>query len=231
MGRMDNLKGGKSGLHKDQVLQQNLLAAEFENGREVAHWVRIFYAQLFWGLITQQTSNELMKVIGINLNAEEAPHTIDRSAANGLPRVEIHSVRMARRIGKRGQMESEYVVELIQSRDGYFDPKVQELADKKENAKARKAWLASRPGAKSANFKRDFVYRCGCTLLIDTRSFEIRRVIRTKYRADDDAGLNRLRRYLLQGESGPANAFDSPEDQDGDNAFAALHRHVEKGRF
>ncbi|MEP3331633.1 hypothetical protein [Sedimentitalea sp.] len=220
-----------SGLRRDQVLQQNLLAAEFENGREVAHWVRIFYAQLFWGLITQQTSNELMKVIGINLNAAEAPHTIDRSAANGLPRVEVHSVRMARRIGKRGQMESEYVVELIQSRDGYFDPKVQELADKKETAKARKAWLASRPGAKSENFKGDFVYRCGCTLLIDTRSFEIRRVIRTKYRADDDAGLNRLRRYLLQGESGPANAFDSPEDQDGDNAFAALHRHIENGRF
>ncbi len=228
---MDRRLKDSSGLHKDQVLQQNLLAAEFEYGREVAHWVRIFYAQMFWGLITQQTSKELMKVIGVNLDAAEAPHTIDRSAANTLPRVQIHSVRMARRIGKRGQMESEYVVELIQSRDGYFDPKVQEMADKRQKTKAKVAWLASRPGAKPGEFKRDFVYRSGCTLLIDTKSFEIRRVIRTKYRADDDAGLNRLRQYLLRGESGPANAFDSPEDQDGDNAFAALHRHVEEGRF
>ena len=217
-----------SGLSKDQVLQQNLLAAEFEHGREVAHWVRIFYAQLFWDLITQQTSKELMKIIGVNLDPQEAPHTIGRSPANILPKVEVHSVRMARRIGKRGQTESEYVVELIQSRDGYFDPKVQNLADGRQKTKAKDK---SRPDGLPSNFKRDFVYRSGCTLLIDTKSFEIRRVIRTKYRADDDTGLNKLRNDLLHGETGPANAFDAPKDQDGDNAFAALHRHVEKGRF
>ena len=228
---MDRRIKGYSGLHKDEVIFQNLLATEFEHGREVAHWVRIFYAQLFWGLITQQTSNALTKVIGINLDAQEAPHTIGRSPVNALPRVQVHSVRMARRIGKRGQLESEYVVELIQSRDGYFDTNVQELADKGKMAKAKETWLAARPGAKRADFKRDFVYRSGCTLLIDTKSFEIRRVIRTKFRADDDTGLNQLRQYLLRGETGPANAFDALEDQDGDNAFAALHRHVEKGRF
>ncbi len=220
-----------SGFNKEQVLQQNLLAAEFEHGREVAHWVRRFYAQLFWALITQQTSKALMKVIGVNLDPTEAPHTIRRSGTNTLPAVEIHSVRMARRIGKRGQMESEYVVELIQSRDGYFDPEVQALADRRQTKKAREAWLKTRPFAKPGDFKRDFAYRSGCTLLIDTKSFEIRRVIRTKHRADDDVGLHRLRQYLLRGESGVANAFDAPEDQDGDNAFAALHRHVEKGRF
>ncbi len=228
---MDRRLRNHDGLRKDQVLQQNLLASEFEHGREVAHWVRTFYAQLFWGLITQQTSKELLKVIGINLNAKEAPWTMRRSGTNKLPTVEVHSVRMARRIGKRGQMESEYVVELIQSRDGYFDPKVQAFADRNQNAKAKAAWLATRPNAKPSDFGRDFVYRSGCTLLIDTKSYEIRRVIRTKHRADEDEGLNRLREYLLRGEAGPANAFDAPKDQDGENAFAALHRHVEKGKF
>lgn len=228
---MDRRLNGSGDFFKEDVILQNALANEFEHGREVAHWARIFYAQLFWGLITQQTSNSLSKVIGVNLDASEAPHTIKRSRVNRLPSLQVHSVRMARRIGKRGQMESEYVVELIQSRDGYFDPTVQKFANKRLTTKARNAWVASRPGARESDFKRDFVYRSGCTLLIDTKSFEIRRVIRTKHRADDDAGLNRLRQYLLRGETGPANAFDAPEDQDGENAFAALHRHVEKGRF
>ena len=114
-------------LTKDQVLQRNPLGSEFANDREVVFLAREFYSKMFWGIIDGQQS-DLMRVIGLKMTYN-APMSIGREDITGLPMVQVHSVRMASRIGKRGQTESEYVVELIQSRDGYLDRELQALVD------------------------------------------------------------------------------------------------------
>jgi hypothetical protein len=210
-------------LTKVDVLQRNLLGSEQSQDRQTTYLARKFYSQLFWGIITAQKADELLETVGINLG--DVPKTIQLSPVNNLPKVWVPSVRMARRVVPRGQTESEYVVEIIQSRDGYFDPEIQALADAGDSDALRARWqelYGDRP------LKRDFRYRAGSTLLIDTKSYEIRRVIRTKYRADQDEGLDRMRRHLVSSSRSTANAFDGP----GANAhvsqdtFAALHRQV-----
>lgn len=210
---------------KQDIFHRNLLATEFEHGREVAYLAREFYSQLFWGVLTGLHDIELMQTIGVAMGPA-APHTIRRSPITSLPTFQVHTVRMASRVGKRGQGEREYVVEVIQSRDGYFDTEVQSLADKNDWDAAESAFKKTRGERK---FKADFRYRCGCTLLIDAKTFEIRRVICTKFRADEDEGLDRMRRHLTEGAKHAHNAFDAPDaTHDGCNAFAALHRHVER---
>lgn len=213
-------------LTDDQILQRNLLGSEFAHDREIAFLARQFYSQLFWGIVTRQKNPLLLSMIGINLGA--VPATIGRSEVNGLPKIWVSSVRMARRIGKREQTESEYVVEIIQTRKGYFDPEIQKAADSGDRPALEQIWRA-KYGAKP--IRSDFIYRAGSTLLIDTKSFEIRRIIRTKYRADEDAGLDRMRRHLLRAGQGALNAFDGPGALKGTNAFAMLHRHAERRRF
>ena len=215
-------------LTKDDILKRNLLGSEFANDREVVYLAREFYSQMFWGIVTGQQNSELLRAIGVTL-ASDAPRTIGRSKINGLPTVAVKSVRMASRIGKRGQTESEYVVEITQSRDGYLDPNIQALADAGNDAEAMQAWQKAY-GNKP--YRRDFRYRCGSTLLIDAKSFDIRRVVRTDFRVDQDQGLDRMRRYLRDNARHAPNAFDDPAGgQSASNTFAALHRHVELGRY
>lgn len=215
-------------LTKDDILKRNLLGSEFANDREVVYLAREFYSQMFWGVVTGQQNAELLRAIGVTL-AEDAPRTIRRSKINNLPAVAVKSVRMASRIGKRGQTESEYVVEITQSRDGYFDPKIQALADGGHEAEAVQAW---KKAYGSKPYRRDFRYRCGSTLLIDAKNFDIRRVVRTDFRVDQDQGLDRMRRYLRDNARHAPNAFDDPTGSYPEsNTFAALHRHVERGCF
>ncbi len=212
---------------KDQILQRNLLGSELSNDREVAFLARQFYSQMFWGIITGLEDKALLRVIGITLDPK-VKRTIEPSPMNDLAKVWVHSVRMASRTGKRRQTESEYVVEVIQSRDGYFDTEIQALADAGKETALKLLWK-EKYGDKP--IRRDFRYRAGCTLLIDTRSFEIRRVIRTRFRADEDAGLDRMHRHLMQSSAVAPNAFDGPgvDAHKHDNVFAMLHRNVERG--
>lgn len=215
-------------LTKDEILQRNLLGSELAHDREVVFLAREFYSLMFWGLIGAQDNPGLMQLIGIS-HGTDAPRTIGRSDITKRPRFQVHSVRMARRIGKRGQTESEYVVEIIQSRDGYLDPEIQALADAGKKTALRRLWREKYGDRK---LRRDFFYRCGSTLLIDTKTFEIRRVICTRHRADEDRGLDRQRRYLTGAGHQPRNAFDDPNGAAAEgNAFAALHRHIERGVF
>ena len=210
-------------LSEEALLQQNLLELEFISPRKVIHHARIFYALLFWGIIVKQPP-ELLQTIGICLD-DAAPATIRRSRQNGLPSVQVRSVRVASRLGNRGQFEREYVVELVQTRDGYLDPEIQTLADAGDVAAALALWNARNPFRTRRTLRRDFPYRTGCTLLIDTRSLSIRRVIRTRHRIDEDAGLAAMRAQYAGRSRNPPNAFDATGDVSVNN-FAALHRNV-----
>ena len=198
----------RRGWNRDIVMNRNLLRLGLDADRRVEHLVRRFYALLFWGTIHEQTP-DLLKLVGINLS-KEAPKSINRSNKTGLPAVQVHSVRMAERKGDRGKVEYEYVIELVQSRAGYFDPAVQAAADKGKKV------------------PRDFVARSGVTLLIDARSFEIRRVIQTRGVISEVKVMERHRAYRMGRRRAYQTAFASYREPHKSKTFAALHRGLDR---
>jgi hypothetical protein len=171
--------------------------------------------------------------------AAEAVHLIlDEKAAptyyrpeerrDGPPALEVHSVRPAHRIGPDGQTITELVVEMTQRRRGYYKPDDQTIADSGDSD------LLARP---------DFIFRGGCTLLIDPETPKVRYCIFKK--TDSSSRLSRMRRFL----TGDATAslrtayFGDPRKHyfqrltaaDGDlegevavEPFALLHRSFEE---
>jgi len=116
--------------------------------------------------------------------ADKAPEAFFRNPKTRVPNLEVHSVRPARRVGPDGENVPVLVVEMTQRRHGYFDPKVQEKADRGE------------PKLPEA----DFVFRGGCTLLVDpdaTVRYCIYKNIRNNHR------LHRLRQFLT-GDDNPS---------------------------
>jgi hypothetical protein len=79
----------------------------------------------------------------------------------GMPKLEIHSVRPARRIGPNNQTVTQLVIELTQSRRAYKDPDWQKRVDEGKE-KPRTA---------------DFIFRGGCTLLVDPETAEVKYAI------------------------------------------------------
>jgi hypothetical protein len=196
-----------------EILSRNLLELGLEADRKVEWLAQDLYRRLFWGLVTDPNSHALRRVIGISTDAK-APNTVSRSPLTGLPAVEVHSVRMAARRSNRNQIEREYVVELTQSRRGYLDSKKQ-------------AEEETRAGEVPKEERGDFRFRRGCTLLIDGKTFEIRRAIRTAGDITDNAELDRVRAYLNGRRASPLNAFDGGRTGDvvRSETFAHLHRH------
>jgi hypothetical protein len=97
------------------------------------------------------------------------------------PNFQVFSVRPAQRIGPGGNTVTDLVIEIIQSRFGYFDPEIQQKADKGDRSQ-----------------DPDFILRGGCTLLIDAQENEIRYCV---YKTTSDERLKRLREYLTGNES------------------------------
>lgn len=114
--------------------------------------------------------------------------------SNGLPAVEIHSVRPTIRKSKYGGIRTDYVVEITQRRRGYFD--VDEQARKDIAGTAQEEF-------------GDFTYRAGCTLIFDQATQEIRRVIKTRGKIDDNDYLDKIRSYLNGDPHTHSNAFDA----------------------
>lgn len=106
------------------------------------------------GQFTDPPQPGAARVVGLTLE-EDAPATIYRKG--GLPALEVHSVRPARRVGPDGNTMTDLVVEMTQRRRGYLDPDVQEEAD-----------------AGKDKGPPDFIFRGGCTLLIDLETGEVR---------------------------------------------------------
>ena len=98
---------------------------------------------------------------------------------------------------------------------GYFDPDKQKAMDA--------------PGmVHPPHEKGDFRYRAGCTVLMDPTTMEVRRVIRTAGTIADDQQLNRVRKHITEGASGPSNAFQPARHAIREREpFALLHRQPE----
>ena len=174
--------------------------------------------------VTQTSALEAAKVAHIVLD-KNAPEAFYRDK-EGVPKLEIHSVRPARRVGPEGQAVTELVVEMTQRRRGYYDPQIQDKVDR----------------GKIKPPKPDFIFRGGCTLLIDPDTAKVRYCIYKRIRSKNR--LNRMRRFLT-GATSPslrATYFSDPRkayfqrltarrkglrEEVAVEPFALLHRSIE----
>ena len=128
----------------------------------------------------------------------------------GIPTVEIHSVRPAIRRAANGSTRVDIVVEITQRRRGYFAKAKQEAADNLTKPVSAKGRSKNPPPKQNDGSKKgDFTFRAGCTVLIDPASQEIRRVIRTVGNICDNAALEDVRAFRSGETETDGNAFDA----------------------
>jgi hypothetical protein len=181
----------------DDLLKNLDLSWDLTVGREAVYKrtrenCQKIHAWLAGGGLNSQAAG----MLGLGLG-RDAPKTISRGQG-GRPKVEVHSVRPARRIGPDGQVIVELVVEITQKREELMRP------------------------ANPASGR--FPFRGGCTLLIDLESGEIRycvvknilsetRLQRQREYMDTPAALSLYATYFGRGRSQAAR-----------EPFALLHR-------
>ncbi len=129
-----------------------------------------------------------------------------------LPVFEVHSVRIARRIGPNGGELSQMIAQVTQKRRGYFDLARQEQVD--------------RNGA-SPDEEPDFWFRGGATIIVDLRDGRLERIIRQ--RIDQEQRLASQREFLradpvaLAMVTGERRELDSPVVGFEREPFAFMH--------
>jgi hypothetical protein len=170
-------------------------------------------------LVNAETGGEgdralsIARALGLSLG-NDAPPSVYRSK-DGLPSLEVHSVRAARRTHQDGRTILDLVVELVQRRRGYLSAAKQAQAD---------ALPAGADEWDTPEFKPDFKMRGGCTLLINGETGEIRycilksicsegRLARQRDFVSDTGELTLRATY-----STPVSGAEIPEP------FAMLHR-------
>ncbi|WP_339736179.1 hypothetical protein [uncultured Gimesia sp.] len=200
------------------VANWNLESERFKVWKSLDEWREQLW---YWLRDGDSHGRAYAELFGLVIIDSDAPPTVYRNE-QGEPAIEIHSVRPAMRRTIHGNTRADLVVEITQRRRGYFDRDKQAEMDRPQNKMARK---------KDGEFK----YRAGCTILIDPRTQEIRRVIRTPGTVTDNRELDRVRKFLL-GENGIiGNSFDAGlpvnESNNGNSLrnepFALLHDHEE----
>jgi hypothetical protein len=119
-------------------------------------------------------------------------------------KVEVHSVRPARRIGPDGQAVTEIVIEITQKRPGYF----------------------SDNSAEQDPQNPDFYFRGGCTLLVDPESRNVRYCVVKNI--NDEQRYERQKQFLTEVASRSLRAtYFGTFGHDHVEPFALLHRSVE----
>jgi len=102
---------------------------------------------------------------------------------SGVPTLEVHSVRPARRIGPQGQAVSDLVIEMTQRRRGYYSAQIQADVD----------------SGKLDPPEPDFIFRGGCTLLVDPDTAQVRYCVYKNIMSEDR--LKRTREFLTESDS------------------------------
>jgi hypothetical protein len=195
---------------------ETTLSWNLETDRAEAWKATHDHAAVLWAWLVEGEGNTLADAFGLVLKPSSyLPATVFRSRNSPYaPTVEVHSVRSAIRRTPRGGSVTDLVVEITQRRRGYYDAARQREMDKSETVFAEED-------------RGDFIYRAGCTLLLDPIAMKVRRVIRTPGSIDDDAQLERVRRFKTEGLE-PPNAFDSASTAlDTAEPFAMLHKSQE----
>jgi hypothetical protein len=164
--------------------------------------------------LTVGSGKMFIKACGLSLDAD-APPSVYRDGDGKLPAVEVHSVRTAQRKGDRGSLVTDLVLEITQQRRGFFSAEKQAKIDKGE--------LPIPPDEEV-----DFMFRRGCTMVINPGTMEVRRVVSTAGNVTDETELKRVRDYFTREAPQPDNAFHNASFRSvaGNETFAALHRDI-----
>jgi hypothetical protein len=166
--------------------------------------------------LSQPRFVEAAGALGIAMG-KDAPPSIYRK--DGSPALEVHFVRPAYRTGPQGESLNDLIVGLTQRRMGYLDEDLQAKVDNGE----------SEPPAP------DFIFRGGCTLLIDLASGNIRYAVGKGI--DSKRRMQSQRRYMAEflAPTGGGVYFGRPQRHFGETEqgvplaepFALLHRSVD----
>jgi len=170
-----------------------------------------------WHWLIKGGGRQLLHSFGLIADPVTNKNSIYRSKSRPeLYAVNVQSVRSALRRSPRGGSLQDLVVEVTQRRRGYLDSTEQKQKD-------------SCP-IMDRSVHGDFMFRAGCTLLMNPKTMEIRRVIRTSGDITDDKALDEMRTYLTE-KMQRMNSFDGVERVlRAKEPFALLHREEEKPR-
>jgi hypothetical protein len=147
---------------------------------------------------------EFSAIAGITFTHDHKPKLegLRKSYVNpGVPRFQIYSLRLARRVSPDGDSLSQLIISILQTRDVLVDPQ---------------------DGPNSEKMK----FRGGSTLILDLDTMRLRYAIAKKI--DDDARLARQRNYRRGVEGLRATYFAALTDDR--EPFAMLHRATDYGR-
>ena len=173
------------------------------NLRDLAMYIVQFNALVMHQWLTEDDANDpnWSALLGIGLGRDYALGSVFRNRGDR-PRVEVQSVRIARRLGPDGQMLQQLIIQATQRRRGFYDPERQKQAD-----------------AGTLSDREDFIFRGGATIIVDLNDGRVRRIIRK--RINDDKRLARQRGFLLGDPS--AFTFAGRSDRAAAEPFAFIH--------
>jgi hypothetical protein len=145
------------------------------------------------------TAREVQDKLGLDLRKPDAAF-------------EVHSLRPARRVGPDGELLVDMVIEIAQQKAGYFDEAIQEQVDS---------------GRLDPPPQADFIFRGGCTLLVDPVTSRVRYCIVKNMGSKDR--LARQRAFLSNGADRSLRDlyFGSVAQRALREPFAFLHRSAE----
>ena len=123
-------------------------------------------------------------------------------------------MRPAIRTGPQGEQRTDLVIEITQRRRGYLDPEVQRKEDQRQAGKGRK----------EGDENCDFIFRGGCTLLVDHETDQLGYVITKNINAR--GRLERQRAYIdpMENPSYRHLYFGEHRGVKHQEPFALLHR-------
>lgn len=150
-----------------------------------------------------------VRALGLTIGPNAPASFFPSPTFKGYPTIEIHAVRPARRIGPGGEVRTDLIIVAAQRRRGYFDEATQTAVDQ---------------GQKQPPVA-DFIFRGGCTLLVDLESGAVRYIIRKDVLSEQR--LAQQRQHLLGLPSARGTYFGSHGEvlEEGTpEPFAMLHR-------
>jgi hypothetical protein len=152
-----------------------------------------------------ELSHGAIRAMGLWLRSD-APLTVRRSRERKLPTFEVHSVRLASRVGPDGEQEQQIIIEITQERRGYCTPEVQRQVEQLGRVRGVTA---------------DFTFRGGATLVVDLRTRRVRYCIVKDIASDDRLSAQREFQFGAESEALGATYFGAARRSE---PFAFLHR-------
>ena len=171
-----------------------------ENGWKIHKW------------LSDEGGRKVLDRLGI-VTDPAAPKTIGRDK-NGNCKFEVHAVRTALRRGSKTNLVADLVIEITQRRRGFFSEADQALADQGKPVPGRQP------------HDSDFLFRRGCTIIVNQRTRQIRWAARTRGDITSDRRLDAVRQFILGSTVDQLSSFAGPEAPHQMRApFAVAHRH------